>query len=134
MQQAQPAGIAQSQNVPAMKQTESATQFRHAKLQARFSGNDKSGKGLQQLGHVYVLAVIDTRTAEARCVDLKQAERACANWAMGAEPWSAQVSGSCRQRALAVKAVRVLNCQSVHSVAALLGPACWGQGASQKPP
>ena len=33
-------------------------QVRHAKLQARFSGNDESGKGLQQLEHVYVLAVM----------------------------------------------------------------------------
>jgi hypothetical protein len=32
--------------------------------------NGKSGKGLPQLGHVCVLAVIDTRTAEARGVDL----------------------------------------------------------------
>ena len=44
------------------------------------------------------------------------------------------VSSALRQRALAVKAVRVLNCQSVHSVFALLGPACWGQGASQSHP
>ena len=33
-------------------------QVRHAKLQARFSGNDESGKGLQQLEHVYVLAAM----------------------------------------------------------------------------
>ena len=33
-------------------------QVRHAKLHARFSGNDESGKGLQQLQHVYVLAVM----------------------------------------------------------------------------
>ena len=38
--------------------TERAMQVRHAKLQARFSGNDESGKGLQQLEHVYVLAVM----------------------------------------------------------------------------
>jgi hypothetical protein len=29
-----------------------------AKLQARFSGNDENGKGLQQLAHVYVLDVM----------------------------------------------------------------------------
>ena len=40
------------------RNTERAMQVRHAKLQARFSGNDESGKGLQQLEHVYVLAVM----------------------------------------------------------------------------
>ena len=39
------------------RNTEKTMQVRHAKLQARFSGNDESGKGLQQLEHVYVLAV-----------------------------------------------------------------------------
>ena len=33
-------------------------QVRRAKLQARFSGNDERGKGLQQLEHVYALAVM----------------------------------------------------------------------------
>jgi hypothetical protein len=119
-------------------------------VQARFSGNDQSGKGLQQLGHVYVLAAIDTRTAEARGVGLQRAEGAVPSgkWALslprpGLNPNAdgctrntsiKVVSSALRQRALAVKAVRVLSCQSVHSVFALLGPACWGQGASQSHP
>ena len=61
------------------------------KVQARFSGNDQSGKGLQQLGHVYVLAVIDTRTAEARGVGLQRAEGAVPSGKVGAQPCSAQV-------------------------------------------
>ena len=40
------------------RNTERAMQVRHAKLQARFSGNDESGKGLQQLEHVYVLVAM----------------------------------------------------------------------------
>ena len=63
-------------------------QVRHAKLQARFSGNYKSGNGLQQLGHVSVLAVVYTRTAEARGVDLQQAERAVPSgkWVLSPAP------------------------------------------------
>ena len=58
------------------RNTARAMQVRHAKVQARFSGNDESGKGLQQLEHVCVLVVIDTRTAEARGVGLQRAEGA----------------------------------------------------------
>ena len=56
-------------------------------MQARFTGNNQSGKGLQQ-GHVYVLAVIDTRTAEARGVGLQQAEGAVPSgkWVLSLAP------------------------------------------------
>ena len=99
-----------------------------------------------------VLAAIDARTAEARCIDLQQAERAVPSgkWVLSLAPPRFQVnitlmvargtqanevvSSARRQRALAVKSFRVLGCQSVHSVVSLLGPACWGQGASQSHP
>ena len=73
--------------------TESATQVRHAKLQARFSGNDTSGKELQ-LGHVYVLAAVDARTAEARGIDLQQADRAVPSgkWVLNPAPPKFQVN------------------------------------------
>ena len=57
-------------------------------MQARFSGNDKSGEGLQQLGHVYVLVVLDQRAAKARGVGLQRAEGAVPSgkWVLSLAP------------------------------------------------
>ena len=113
-------------------------QVRHAKLQARFSGNDESGKGVAPVG-ACLRAGCDARAAEAKCVDLQRAEPAVPSDKLVLSPAPPKffVDGTktCNRAGKDCVLSRSLSGPpSVRAVAGLLGRGCLGRRASQSHP